>query len=179
MTVKKYYHRFRSLSIAVALLGAAAAPAAAELGWTEAQYIKKFGPGTRSPLTPNEAQFNGGGSGRVLVSFKDDRSQEEAFAIDRDSKFVPAALMRQARAVTQGTAARHVEFKLEHAAPAAIFETRAKDIMLQVDVRNGVIARLTHCRGPEPCKLIDRLLKVELATDELLARTQPPRRTGQ
>ena len=156
--------------LAVALAVGLATPTLAELGWKEADYVKRFGKAEHSPLAKGEVSFAGPGGGRILVIFANDRSCEEAWLIDRDAGFVPRTLMRQAQAATKGKPVRRVEFKLEHTPAAEIFEARNKRGMLQVDVRNGGIVRVAQCRGVEKCVLFDRLIAIDLATDDLLAR---------
>ena len=176
-----YSRRGRLLALFVAgLLFLVAAPSSAELGWAELDYVKRFGAPVRSPLTPNEAQFVVPKAGRVLVIFEGKHSREEAWLIDRGARFVPRELMRRARAAVLGTPVRRVEFRLEGASPAELFEERGSESVLQVDYRNGTIMRIARCRGPAPCTLLSRLLDMELATDDLMARTQAQmRREGQ
>lgn len=144
----------------------------AELGWTEADYVKRLGAASRSPLTPKEARFVAPGGGSVVVIFADDRSREEAWLIDRDTGFVPSELLRRAQAAVQGTPVRRVEFHLEGASAAEIFEVRDDQVTLQVDYRNHAVVRVGQCRTAEPCTLLDRLLAMERMTDDLGARTQ-------
>ena len=158
------------------LMLAGTRPAQAELGWREADYVKRFGAAMKSSFTPKDAQFvaPGGGGGRVLVIFNDEgRSEEEAWLIDRDLRFVPRELMQRARdAVESGQPVRHVAFQRADAPAADVYEVRGDRESMQVDYRNHGIVRITRCRGRTACKLIDRLLAMELATDGLLARTQ-------
>jgi len=161
-----------ALAGVVPLSAIAATPATAELGWREADYVKRYGNVVRSPLASNEAQFPAPGDGRVIVIFADGRSKEEAWVIGRDPGIVPPKLMEQARHAVRGKAVRRVDFRAEGASPAEIFEARHKNMMVQVDDRAGYIVRVSWCRGAERCALLDRLLKTELATDDLTARVQ-------
>ena len=156
---------------AVCWLGAAR-PAAGELGWKEADYVQRYGPAIRSPLTPNEAQFRIKGQGGVLVIFDGERSREEAFVIDRGNRFVPPRLLQAAQAAVHGEPKRRVQFHLHSNPTAAIYEAHAKGITLQIDYRNGAVVRVAQCRDPQPCVLIDRLLAMERRTDDLMARTE-------
>lgn len=144
----------------------------AELGWTETEYVKRLGPAGRSPLTPNEARFAAPGGGSVVVIFAEGRSREEIWLVDRDTSFVPPALLKQAQAAVQGTPVRRVEFHLEGAPAAEIFEVHDEHVTLQVDYRNHAVVRIGLCRAAEPCTLVDRLLAMERMTDDLGARTQ-------
>jgi hypothetical protein len=154
-------------------------PAYAELGWQQADYIKHVGPATASPMTPDQVRFTSPGGGSVLVRFAGGRSREELWQMDRGLEGLPAALRRQAEAAVKGTPVRRVDFHLEHAAAAEVFEAHANHVTIQVDRRAGQIVRIGRCRGPDPCVLLDQRLTMERATDDLMARTeQQLRRQG-
>jgi hypothetical protein len=165
--------------LVAALLAGTGHPARAELGWSEAQYVKRFGAALRSPLSANEAQFVVKDRGQVVAIFSHGRSVEEAWLIQQQPSFVPADLLRQARQMIRGTPARRVDFHLPRAPAAQIFESRVGGIEMQVDYRNGAIMRIDRCRGPQPCVLLDRFLAIDRNTDALMARTaEQMRREG-
>jgi len=149
-----------------------ATPASAELGWTEADYVKHFGAAQRAPLTPTEARFSGSGGGSLLVVFADGHSIEEAWSIDRDNSFVPAKLLQRARAAAKGEPVRRVQFHHHDAIPAEIFEVHGQHDTLQVDRRNGGIVHIVRCPAAKACTLLDRLLAMERTTDDLLTRME-------
>jgi hypothetical protein len=149
-----------------------AMPASAELGWTEADYVKHFGAAQHAPLSPNEARFSGPGNGSVLVVFADGRSTEEAWSIDRDDSFVPAKLLKRARVAAKGKPVRRVEFHRHDALPAEIFEVHGQHDTLQVDYRNGGVIHIVRCPAAKACTLLDRLLAMERTMDDLLTRME-------
>ena len=157
---------------AAAVSALLATSASAELGWTEADYVKHFGAAQRSPPTPNEARFSGPGGGSLLVVFTDGHSTEEAWSIDRDISFVPAKLLQRARAAVKGKPVRHVQFHRRDAIPADIFEVRGRHDTLQVDYRNHGIIHIVRCPAGKTCTLLDRLLAMERTTDDLLTRME-------
>ena len=161
---------FRLWVVAALLLSGV--PARAELGWSEADYAKHFGPALHSPTTADEAQFVVKGRGQVVVMFSQGHSTEEAWLIAGPPTFVPPDVLREARRMVRGTPVRRVDFRLPRAPAAQIFETRTKSGGLQVDYRNGAIVRIARCRGPQPCVLLDRFLAIDRNTDALMARTE-------
>ena len=160
--------------MSAALLGVllAALPAHAELGWRQTDYITHVGPATVSPLTPEQVRFTSPSGGGVLVRFVAERSQEELWRVGQHDAVIPSVLLQQARAALKGTPVRRIEFQLEHAPAAEIFEAHSQDVTVQVDVRRDAIVRIGRCRGPNPCVLLDQLLATERATDDLLGRTE-------
>ena len=165
--------RLWGIAAAAILLSAITVSSArAELGWTESDYAKQFGAPERAALTPDQARFTGPGGGSVLVLFAAEHSVEEAWSIDRDASFVPPDLMKRAQQATKGQPIRHVTFRRSNAPAADIFEVRDQQTRLQVDYRNGGVIRIVRCPADKACTMIDNFLRMELATDELLARME-------
>lgn len=169
---RMYWRRATPVWLVAALVVGVGNPARAELGWSEAQYVKRFGLALHSPLSANEAQFVVKDHGQIVAIFSHGRSVEEAWLIQRQPSFVPPDVLRQARRMIRGTPARRVDFRLPRAPAAQIFESRVKGIEIQVDYRNGAIMRIDRCRGPQPCVLLDRFLTIDRNTDALIARTE-------
>ncbi len=154
-------------------------PAHAELGWSEADYIREVGPANGSPMTPDQVRFTARNGASVLARFADGQSREELWVVGEPSDGIPAALLAEAQALVKGTPVRRVEFHLAHMPTAEIFEAHASGVIVQVDRRAGRSVRIARCPEPGPCLLLDQGLAMERATDDLMARTeQQLRRQG-
>jgi hypothetical protein len=145
--------------------------AQADLGWSEAQYVKRYGAPGKSPITPDQVRFERPAGGMLLVRFASGRSREELWEVDRDNKAVPERLMKGARKIASGKPTRVIEFKTPRAPAAELYEQRQGAETIRVDMRNRSIRRIAVCSASrqEPCVLFDQALNTERQTDALLA----------
>jgi len=141
-----------------------------ELGKTEADYEARYGPASKSPMTPDQIAFSAAGGARLVARTADGRSVEELWCVADDGTGMPAALATRGAQLlgAHPTPSRTVEFQSVGHAAAEIFEVPDGDGTIIVDRRRGAIRCVALCAQRTDCQLLDLTLQTERRMDELI-----------
>ena len=142
-----------------------------EMGKTEQDYVQRYGPATKSPMTPDQVAFDVAPGTRLVVRFASGSSVEELWLLAPDLSGLPEAVAAEAKKIEPGQKpVRTIVFESESSTPVEFFERPVGDGALQFERRAGQFTRIALCAKRDSCDLLNQVVQSEKATDDLMGR---------
>jgi len=142
-----------------------------QMGKSEQDYVQRYGPATKSPMTPDQVAFNVVPGTRLVVRFVGGSSVEELWLLAPDLRGLPEAVAAEARKIQPGQKpVRSIVFESESRTPVEFFEQPVGEGSLQFERRAGQFTRVALCANRGSCNLLNQVVQSEKATDALMGR---------